>query len=528
MDINDRQKLFESYIQVTNNSMYNNSFESDSYVLDLLREDFNKDVIFYDKHFELSYDLSYSQIITESRIDEALFDTIKNFGKNAISSLTNSWKQAKEQGNKDEMERLSKKIKQTKAQQSKGSKAAGTKTTKSISRTKATGTRKSVDSTNTKAPRKASSRGKQKVAMAASKAVMDALEKQDPTTSKIIKSAKPQEIADGLNDAQVKKEMSQISKQIANETPSNGEGFVGKLTSWLKKNPIKGTAAVALLGVITTAAAVGSGGVLPLLGAMVGGAAKGAAIGGIGGGVVGAAKSAISDTIAGNKFDIKKTAKAGLAGAKSGAKTGAVVGAAGAFAGSAIKGVSKGVQNLMSGGEGKVTSGELKSAAQQNMDSASKQNRIYADAMDKMGVKSGSVKSLPGGGFSITPEGGGEARAFTADGTDAEIGTDGTFNTSNTPSSVQVSSAAEQEAKSIIQKMKDAGFGTGTSGKRPTWNGSFRQFEDPNSVGQKLISNGTDGTGEYNYWLKQKLYGKISDQDFIEKMKEFARTGAQQ
>jgi len=446
VDINDRQKLFESYIQVTTNNGYNNSYNSNNHVMDILREDFNKDVIFYDKHFELSYDLSYSQIITESRIDEALFDTIKNFGKNAISSLTNSWKQAKEQGDTDEMARLSKKINQTKAQQSKGSKAAGTKTTKSTSRTKATGTRKSVDSTNTKAPRKASSRGKQKVAIAASKAVMDALEKQDPTTSKIIKSAKPQEIVDGLNDPQVKSEMNKISKQISSEVPSNGEGFVGKLTSWLKKNPIKGTVAVALLGVITAAAVVGSGGVLPLIGAMVGGAAKGAAVGGVGGAVVGAAKSAISDTMAGNKFDIKKTAKAGLAGAKTGAIGGALAGAAGAVGKAAGKAVF-------------------------------------------------DNDTLP-------------------------------QNSSNVD--IQASKEGEKEAKSIIQKMKDAGFASDPSAKRPTWNGSFRQFEDPDSMGQKLITTGADGTGEYNYWLRQKLYGKISDQDFIEKMKEFAQTGAQQ
>jgi len=347
MDTNDRQYLFESYLHVVNNGVYGNLN-----VIEVLREDFNRDVMLYDEHYEMMSEISdyqiiaESQIISEAQIDEAFFDTVKNFGKNAISSLTNSWKQAKEQGDKDEMERLSKKITQAKTQRASVQRKASTKTasgakTKTGTRTAKTPTTtgtKLTKTANTKTISKPSSKGKQKVAVAAGKTVLDAVAKQDPETAKLIKSAKPQEIADGLNDPQVKKEMGEISKQVAN---TSGDGFMSKLTTWMKNNPVKGTVAVALLGVVTTAAAIGSGGIVPLIGSMVAGAAKGAVVGGIGGGIIGSAKSAISDAVAGNKFDIKKTAKAGLAGAKTGATKGAIVGAAGAMAGKAFQGASQ-------------------------------------------------------------------------------------------------------------------------------------------------------------------------------------------
>jgi hypothetical protein len=218
----------------------------------------------------------------------------------------------------------------------------------------------------------------------------------------------------------IKRKAEEIKKQIASETPASGEsGFLGKVTSWMKKNPVKGAAAVALLSVVVGAAAVGSGGVLPLIGTVIGGAAKGAVVGGIGGGVVGAAKSAIGDKMAGNKFDLKKTAKAGLAGAKTGAKTGAIAGAVGAFAGSAIKGLSSGLKNIMSGKPGEVSASEL-DKVKTNIDNTvenpedpyagmdyneirtvKKLDRIK-QAMDIIGISKGQYREIGTDSFAIT------------------------------------------------------------------------------------------------------------------------------
>jgi hypothetical protein len=404
-------KIRKSLLEAVSEVIYFDNLTEKEKIDHILKEDFNKDVRRYEK-----YHKEFSGVLTESQIDEGFLDTVKNFGKNALSSVTDAWKKAKQKGDEEEMARLQKKLDKLKTASDSGKKLPDVSS-------------------------------REKVAVMAGQSVIDELEKQDSKTADILKSSSPEKVADALENPNIKRKAEEIKKQIASETPASGEsGFLGKVTSWMKKNPVKGAAAVALLSVVVGAAAVGSGGVLPLIGTVIGGAAKGAVVGGIGGGVVGAAKSAIGDKMAGNKFDLKKTAKAGLAGAKTGAIGGALAGAAGAVGKAAGKAV------------------------------------------------------------------------FDND----------TLPQNSTNVDIQASKEGEKEAKSIIQKMKDAGFASDPSAKRPTWNGSFRQFEDPDSMGQKLISTGTDGTREYNYWLKQKLYGKISDQDFIEKMKEFARTGAQQ
>lgn len=43
-------------------------------------------------------------------IEEGVFDTLKNFGKNAVNSVVDAWKKAKRQGDEDEMKRLEKKL----------------------------------------------------------------------------------------------------------------------------------------------------------------------------------------------------------------------------------------------------------------------------------------------------------------------------------------------------------------------------------------------------------------------------------
>jgi hypothetical protein len=48
--------------------------------------------------------------IPKSEIEEGVFDTLKNFGKNAVNSVVDAWKKAKRQGDEDEMKRLEKKL----------------------------------------------------------------------------------------------------------------------------------------------------------------------------------------------------------------------------------------------------------------------------------------------------------------------------------------------------------------------------------------------------------------------------------
>jgi hypothetical protein len=61
-----------------------------------------------------------SKLLSEAEIEEAFLDTVKNFGKNAFSSVKSAWQKAKAQGQEDEAKRLEKKLAALRAKMGKG------------------------------------------------------------------------------------------------------------------------------------------------------------------------------------------------------------------------------------------------------------------------------------------------------------------------------------------------------------------------------------------------------------------------
>lgn len=124
-------------------------------------------------------------------------------------------------------------------------------------------------------------------------------------------------------------------------------GIVSRTSSFIKNHPkLSAGIAIGLIAAIGTAAAIGSGGVIPLitstLTAGIGGAVKGGAIGS----VVGAGKEMVNQASSGDvksfkDMDYKKVGSAGLKAGGKGAAIGAAVGAGANVLGKAAAGISK-------------------------------------------------------------------------------------------------------------------------------------------------------------------------------------------
>jgi len=127
-------------------------------------------------------------------------------------------------------------------------------------------------------------------------------------------------------------------------------GFISKATNWVKLHPkISVAAALALIAATGGVAAIGAGGIAPLItGALTAGAA-GAVKGGVVGGAVGGAKD-VYNQLKGNDKGLKDVnwKQAGKAALKTGAK-GAAIGAAVGAGGNVLKNALHGVASILQG-----------------------------------------------------------------------------------------------------------------------------------------------------------------------------------
>ena len=135
-------------------------------------------------------------------------------------------------------------------------------------------------------------------------------------------------------------------------------GLIGKIYQWTKAHPkLTASAGIALLGLIGTAAAIGSGGIVPLIVGTLGAAGSGAVKGGVIGGAVGAARDAYSQIKGGTKsfkdMDYKQMGKSALKAGGKGAAIGAAVGAGA----NVLSKAAAGVADVASGQYGKAMKG---------------------------------------------------------------------------------------------------------------------------------------------------------------------------
>jgi hypothetical protein len=135
-------------------------------------------------------------------------------------------------------------------------------------------------------------------------------------------------------------------------------GLIGKIYQWAKAHPkITATAGIALLALIGTAAAIGSGGIAPLIATTVAAAGGGAVKGGAIGAAVGAGKEMYSQIKGGTKsFKDMDYGKVGKAAAKAGGK-GAAIGAAVGAGANVLGKAAAGVADVASGQYGKAMKG---------------------------------------------------------------------------------------------------------------------------------------------------------------------------
>ena len=192
------------------------------------------------------------------------------------------------------------------------------------------------------------------------------------------------------------------------EKDGEPQSLVKKVYAFAKKHPkLSAVVGVALLGVIA-AAAVGSGGVIPLITSTLAGAATGAVKGAGIGAVVGGGKEAIGQFLKGDGMDWKKVGNASLQGGKTGAKIGAVAGAGANIASKAAAGVA----DVASGQYGKAMKGIGPDNALRDLTPGEKRNLGVKDGfMDDKGqykrhsTGPGSIKQtyFKVGGEIVTP-----------------------------------------------------------------------------------------------------------------------------
>lgn len=192
----------------------------------------------------------------------------------------------------------------------------------------------------------------------AQKAIQDIvakMAKDDPAQFAKLQAAAqdPQKLQAVLASPAVQQNKTAVTGEIA-QTPGADPakpGLLGKLGAWAKKHPVKAGVGLAAIAALGTAAAIGTGGLAPLLGAALLGAGKGAAIAGTIGAVSGGAKQAIGDKMAGNKFSLKNIGKAAWSGLKKGAVVGAIGGAAGGVLGKIASNAGFGPGSHSAGGD---------------------------------------------------------------------------------------------------------------------------------------------------------------------------------
>jgi len=192
----------------------------------------------------------------------------------------------------------------------------------------------------------------------AQKAIQDIIAKMakdDPAQFAKLQAAAqdPQKLQAVLASPAVQQNKAAVTGEIA-QTPGADPakpGLLGKLGAWAKKHPVKAGVGLAAIAALGTAAAIGTGGLAPLLGAALLGAGKGAAIAGTIGAVTGGAKQAIGDKVAGNKFSLKNIGKAAWSGLKKGAVVGAIGGAAGGVLGKIASNMGHGPGSHSAGGD---------------------------------------------------------------------------------------------------------------------------------------------------------------------------------
>ena len=367
---------------------------------DILREAFLYDVRRLEEAREYSQALLSEGVISENiddrhLLDEGIFDTIKALGKNvatgaiagaknvatgaiagaksvgtkAVANVKGALDKAKAQGNEAEAARVQAQIAQLQSRLSQltGNPAPAAAPAAAAKRpglpakaapakpaplpTAARGAMAKSKAATTKA----TAANKTIVNQAASEVVAK-IAKDDPKQLARLQGlaqTDPSKLAAEYNKA-VQQNSSEVKSELADTPETKSKpGLLGKIGAWAKKNPVKAGLGLAALGAIGTAAAIGSGGVLPLLTTALLGAGKGAAAGAIGGAVKGAIGQGIANKKDGGKFfgNLKQMGKAALKSAGKGAAIGAAVGAGGAIAGKALAGVSKIAGGLSAGGD---------------------------------------------------------------------------------------------------------------------------------------------------------------------------------
>jgi hypothetical protein len=213
-------------------------------------------------------------------------------------------------------------------------------------------------------------------------------------------------------------------------------GLIGKIYQWTKAHPkLTASAGIALLGLIGTAAAIGSGGIVPLIAGTLGAAGSGAVKGGVIGGAVGAAKDAYSQIKGGAKsfkdMDYKQMGKSALKAGGKGAAIGAAIAGGTHVAGQAIAGAGK-----MIGGNAAASD-----AAQQTAGTASDAVQAKANAADIS---------------QVTPDG-----RPVVDGFSRGIGSDGAFSNEY----VKQATPMGNKVRELVDQFGRRGLGTTDASK---------------------------------------------------------------
>jgi len=267
---------------------------NDDTALHSLCESLDKDAQALCEAHESNESLVAEGLITEDEINEGFFDTIgqfgKNtfntigqFGKNTFNSVAGAWKKAKAQGDEVEAKRLEKRLKDLKS--GGAGKGAGKNQPVSMNTPPVKGGGKSVPSranvaqTNKGKPSKGGSTApankgkpsngkkpaaKRVIIKKVRKAVLNKLKTDDPeglAKLKTIAKKNPTALETAKKSPRIKKQAKQLIAQIEREKPEGGnQGFIAKFGSWMKKNPIKTSVAIALLSALGTIAATSIGG----------------------------------------------------------------------------------------------------------------------------------------------------------------------------------------------------------------------------------------------------------------------------
>ena len=338
-----------------------------------LREDLTYDAKQYKKYSRLLKEgNSTGKILTESQIHGQFINEIKNsvdrglsegildtgiaFFKRRMAAASEEYKQSKADGDAAASARAKKKYEDAAEQAKKSAAAAGrqpapTDGKKDAPTTPETDTKKDSISTTEKSVTSATKLEDVKLTPEqAVKVGAAALNTLTDDQKAVLKKLTPEQIAEFVktNSAKLDTAGEKIADKISATTPASDDpkakGFFGKMFTWAKANPMKATAALALITTIGVAASIGSGGLAPLImntiAASAIGAAKGGAVGALGGAAVDIYKQKTDPNNKGKPMDWKRTGKAALSGAKSGAIGGGAMGGLSAVGGAAMQGVS--------------------------------------------------------------------------------------------------------------------------------------------------------------------------------------------